>query len=418
MSALGAPVAAHFSRIEEAYAAELDTLVFRADDAGSVQSLRDRYMLDEEVLYLNHASIGTLPRAVHEARQRYLTLCESNPWLYMWGDTWEPGRESARAGVAAILGASPEEVALTHNTTEGFNVLAHGLSLGPGDEVLFSSLNHDGASVCWRHMAEVRGFQVRSFSFPVGDVPGLSDDDVVDIHMAEVRDETKVLVFPHVDNMVGLRHPLGSLASEAHRRGIEFVASDGAQSAGMLPLALAETEIDFYAASPHKWIQAPKGLGALYVRSATLDRLRPMWVTWGQQRWRGTVRVFEDYGTRNLPETLALGDAADFQRTLGADEKQRRLQRIWRQMKDRVDAAPSLGWRSPLAWESGASLVAIEVAGRSANELAIELYRDHGVVVRAFQNADLNALRVSPNVLTTDAEIDRFFDLLEMKATS
>jgi len=111
------------------------------------------YLLSPDVLYLNHASIGTIPRAVHEARVRYLTLCESNPHLYMWGEAWVAPKEAVRSKGAALLNCTPQEIAVTHNTTEGFNLLALGLDLGAGDEVLFSSLNHGGASApspCWK----------------------------------------------------------------------------------------------------------------------------------------------------------------------------------------------------------------------------------------------------------------------------
>ncbi|HSR43300.1 MAG TPA: aminotransferase class V-fold PLP-dependent enzyme, partial [Longimicrobiales bacterium] len=146
------------------------------------------------------------------------------------------------------------------------------------------------------------------------------------------------------------------------------------------------------------------------------ETLRPLWVTWGQRRWEGTVRVFEDYGTRNLPETLALADAVRFQESLGSDEKERRLVRTWSRMRERVEAVPGLEWRSPERWERGASLVAVRVRGRPAAELGAALYAGHGVVVRAFGGGSLDHLRVSPNVMTTDAEMDRFFERLETEA--
>ncbi|MDH3459250.1 MAG: hypothetical protein OER90_20600, partial [Gemmatimonadota bacterium] len=96
-------------------------------------ALRERYLLDPEILYVNHASIGTIPRMVHEARVRYQALCETNPWAYMWSDEWQEPREKVRVKAGLMLGCTSEDVAFTHNTTEGFNVLALGLPLGSGD---------------------------------------------------------------------------------------------------------------------------------------------------------------------------------------------------------------------------------------------------------------------------------------------
>jgi selenocysteine lyase/cysteine desulfurase len=376
------------------------------------QGMRDRYLLDATVTYLNHASIGTVPRAVHSAGMRYREICEENPWLYIWGGAWEGALEGVRYASSDLLGCQARDVAITHNTTEGFNLLAQGLPLGSGDEILFSTLNHPGAAICWEHMAARRGYRVRQFDFPVGDVPGMSADEVVEIHAAQIREETRVLVFPHIDNIVGLRHPMAALTEMAKQRGVEYVLVDGAQSAGMIPLEVERSGVDAYSTSPHKWVQSPKGLGILYVRHHLLDELRPMWVTWGQDRWKGTARIYEDYGTRDLPEVLALGAALDFQRGLGADRKLAWYREMFRWLLEAVGATPGLAWRSPTSWHMGASLVGIEVTTGRAGTVSETLFRDHGIVVRPFPDPGLNSLRVSPNLLNSQEEILGLVNLL------
>jgi len=381
-------------------------------DAQGFADLHDAYMLGPDVRYLNHASIGTIPRAVHEARVRYLELCETNPHLYMWGEAWQAPKQEVRSKGAALLGCSPDEVAITHNTTEGFSLLAQGLPLGPGDEVLFSSLNHSGASVGWQHHGARRGYAVRRFAFPIFELPGMSAGDVVDTYVAEIRPETRVLVFPHVDNIVGLRHPVRELADAARARGVEFVAVDAAQSVGMFPLDVTAMGVDYLATSPHKWVQAPKGLGMLYVRRAAQEQLSPMWISSGQARNRGTAGIYDDYGTRNLAEVLALGDAIDFQQRLGGAAKETRHRAVWRRLREAVDSSARLTWHSPRDWSLSAALYGIEVNGRSSAELSDRLFREHGLVFRPFHTQGLESMRISPNVNTTDAEITRFLELI------
>ncbi len=147
LGALAAPALAQIANLRRAFAEELANAPETGGPLGS--ALRSAYSLDDGITYLNHASIGTVPRRVQEAHRRYLEVCERNPWLYMWGGDWNPPREATRRSAAGLLGCQPAEVALTHNTTEAFNLLAHGLPLAAGDEVLFSSLNHSGASACW-----------------------------------------------------------------------------------------------------------------------------------------------------------------------------------------------------------------------------------------------------------------------------
>jgi selenocysteine lyase/cysteine desulfurase len=382
-------------------------------DAGeeAIRRLRAEYLLDPSILYVNHASIGTIPRSVVDAHVAALRLCETNPWLYMWGGAWEEPRELVRASLARLLGSPPESVAITHNTTEGFNVLASGLDLGPGDEVLFSELNHDGASICWDHEARRKGFTVRRMAFPVEEAAGMGPEDVARVHLEAIRPETRVLVFPHVDNRIGVRHPLRPISEGAHARGVEVVAVDGAQSAGMLPLDLEASGVDAFAGSPHKWIQSPKGLGVLYLRESLRASLDPFWVTWGQARWSDSARRYEDYGTRNLAAVVALGDALDVQEGLGAAAKLDRYRSVHARLRDAVDATPGLAWRSPREFEAGASLVAVEIEGARAPEVGARLLSEERVILRSFGERP-NALRISPNVATTDAELDRLVELL------
>ncbi len=411
--ATGLAAAAPLVEADRALASTLDALGARprlsASDAGA-RRLREEYLLAPGLSYLNHASIGTIPRVVHDAHRAYLAICETHPWLYMWGGAWEEPRERVRERAGAALRCPATDVAITHNTTEGFNLLAQGLPLGRGDEVLFSSLNHDGASVCFRHHGAARGYAVRSFPFPLERIGSMTAEEVVGLHVEQIRPATRLLVFPHVDNIVGVRHPLAELTAAAHRHGVEFVAVDGAQTVGMLEVDLGASGVDFYAASPHKWLQAPKGLGLFYARAGSREALRPMWVTWGQNRWAGTIRRFEDYGTRNLPGVLALGDALDFQAALGVREKVARYRVLFERLHELAAATPGFGWRSPAEWDRGASLVSVSVEGLDAPEFSRRMMEE-GYVFRPFRLPGLNAVRLSPNVFTTTEELERFFDL-------
>lgn len=383
-----------------------ELLTINAD--ASPERLAEEYTLEPGLVYLNHGSIGTIPRRVQQARAAYLATCEQNPWLYMWGGAWEQAREDTRAAAARVLGSAPEDVAITHNTTEGFNVLARGLPLGRGDEVLFSSLNHAGASACFEHAAQTRGFTVRKFPLPLEEAATLSIDDVVALHTEAISDDTRVLVLPHIDNMIGLRHPIAAIAKAAKARGVGYVFVDAAQTVGMIPVDFAASGIDALCASPHKWLQAPKGLGLFCTTPDLREVLRPFWVTWGQQRWADTVRVFEDYGTRNMPEVLALGDAIAFRERLGIAAGAAKLRQRREAVMARVDATPGLRFRSPRDWALGGSLVAVQVEGKAAPALAQQLFERHRVIVRGF-GGEFDSLRISPNIATTDDDIDRLF---------
>lgn len=379
-------------------------------DAGAAR-LRDEYTVSEDVVYLNHASIGTIPKAVQDAHRKYLAVCEANPWLHIWGDAWTEPENRVVAAAAAALGCGGDEAAVIHNTTEGFNLLAHGLPLGPGDEVLFSSLNHTGASACWLAQGPRRGFATRRFPFPLEKIADLSPDQLVDIYVREISDKTRLLVVPHIDNVFGIRTPLERLAAEAKKRGVRWIAVDGAQCVGMIPVDLKKAGVDFYATSAHKWIQAPKGTGLLFVKKAAQEHLQPMITTFGQRRWRNSARRYSDYGTRDLPGVLAVGDALAFQTRLD-DARPRRLKVLLDRLRDRVGNEKRLSWQSPSDATLASAVVAVGVEGGRAAALADKLFKWSGIVVRPFSGNGMNHLRVSPNLMNDTKQIDTFVDAL------
>lgn len=409
MGTAGAPVLGSVIAAQDAFAETLHGLDLPAYTAATFPRLRDEYLLSPEVSYLNHASIGTIPRAVQVARQQYLDACETNPWLHMWGGAWEEPHEAVRAEAAALINAEANHVAFLHNTTEAFSLLANGLPLGPGDEVVFSTLTHAGASIAFDHLASVRGFSVTRFDFPLLDVATMSVDDILSLYDPHLTANTKLLVLPHIDNTVGLRHPIRELAQLARAKGVDFIAVDAAQTVGMIPVDMAALGVDVFATSPHKWLQAPKGLGLSYFSPAIQDVLRPMWMTWGQAQW-DHARRYEDYGTRNLAEVLTLGDAMAFQSQLHAAEREQRLRDLWTFTRSLAEENPQTAWRSPTTWALGGSLYAIEVPGNSS-QLAKQLFAEHGLVFRPFTINGVHTVRLSPNVFTTEDEIARFFEL-------
>jgi len=399
--ALGLAMVASPSRAEEP-----------ATPEAAAADLRSAYDLDPSIVYLNHASVGTMPRSVREAREHWLAEIESDPRAHVFGDAFHDEKDRVRDRCARLLGCGPGEVAVSRNTTEAFHLLASGLALRPGDEVLTSSLNHVGATACFRHDAETRGYRLRQFDFPAAEVPGLTTSDLVRLYTEPIRERTRLLVLPHIDNIYGIRHPIREIAAAARERGVEWIAVDAAQSVGMVPVDTGDAGVDFLATSAHKWLQAAKGTGILFVRERAIPSVRPLFVTWGQARWKGTARMFEDYGTRDPSELLVLGAAIEFQQSLGA-RKERRLRELRDRIRARVAASGKLRWRSPRSWELGASLVAVEVPDVASSAVLEHVWARHRIAFRAMDSHGLSTVRLSPNVMNTEAEIDRFFDVVE-----
>lgn len=371
---------------------------------------KDDYSLDKQIKYLNHGSIGTIPKIVQQAHREYLSLCESNPWFYMWSGEWEEPIENVRQKTAEFLNADSDEISFPHNTTEVYNLLALGLPLAPDDEVLFSNLNHAGASIPFHIHSKKRGYSVKVFDIPVHDLPNITKEDILDLYEANITSRTKLLVIPHIDNTFGIRQPVKEITALARSKGVEFISLDTAQTMGMIPVDVRNLDIDVIGTSAHKWIQAPKGVSVAYFNRRIHQKLDPMWVTWGQKDWKDSARKYEDYGTRNLAEVLTLGHSIEYQSNIASTLKEEKLKSLWQHAQNLCEQNNNTVWRSPSDWELSGSLFVVELKKEQPSILSKKLFKEKGFVFRPFDQH--STIRISPNVFNTTKELDELFDLV------
>ena len=213
----------------------------------------------------------------------------------------------------------------------------------------------------------------------------MTASDVVTLHAEAIGERTRVLVLPHIDNQVGLRHPLPAIAKAARERGVRWIAVDAAQSVGMIPVDVGALGVDFYATSTHKWLQSPKGLGLLVTSERGREALRPMWVSWGQRRWSGSARPL-----RGLRHPQPASDPEPRARS-----RRPRNARLGRALGPLRAPAPPLPrarrgrLQAALALTGPVGPVGLDprrrVGERSSREVAKQLYERHGIVLRPFE---------------------------------
>ncbi len=377
--------------------------------SGDLPTRKD-YTLGTNITYLNHGSTGTIPKIVQEVHQDYLALCERNPWFYMWSGEWSEPIEEVRAKAARFINADVDEISFPHNTTEIFNVLALGLSLNKEDEVLFCNFSHSGAAIPFHMHSQNLGYSVKTFDIPHTDLSLITKDEILSLYKQNITSKTKLVVIPHIDNTFGIRQPVKEITALARSKGVEFVALDSAQSMGMIPIDAKELDVDVIGTSAHKWIQAPKSISVAYFSKRIQNHINPMYVTWGQKNWSDSARKFEDYGTRNLAQVLTLGHAIDFQMAIASNAKELKLKSLWALAKQLTDENPNTAWRSPSSWELSGSLFVIEIKNQKPSDLALKLFENNGYVFRSFDQ--YSTIRISPNLVNTENEISRLFDLI------
>ena len=204
------------------------------------RAVRAQYPLLDDPIYLNTGGLGPISQPVLD------TVDATTRQLQQHSETGHSLLEPARAVLAHFIGALPEEVCFVRNATEGNSLIASGLALAAGDEVIFETHAHPGGSFPWLNQAKLRGVTVRLFE---------PDTTSAEANLARisglVTPRTKVIQVSHITCTTGLVFPVEAIAEFARARGVWFHV-DGAQAAGMIPVDVHALGCDSYAFSGHK----------------------------------------------------------------------------------------------------------------------------------------------------------------------
>lgn len=226
----------------------------------NVAEARAQFPVLERFAYLNTGSLGPLSRgtlAAMEERARF-DQEQGRAGLAWFQDMFEL-RGRVRARLAALLGTSPDRIALTTSTTGGCNIVLAGLELGPEDEIVTTDSEHPGLLL----PLHVSGARVR-----VAEVEARPTADALETILSAVTPRTRLLALSHVLWTTGQVMPVHELKRES---GLPVLV-DGAQSVGAIPVSVGE--LDYYTVSCQKWLCGPEPLGALYVREPEELRVR------------------------------------------------------------------------------------------------------------------------------------------------
>ncbi len=223
-----------------------------------------------DVTYLNTGSAGPLlaPAAVAMTAQLEGELAEGRAGQVAW-ERFLASRQGLRTGLAALVGADADEIALTHHTTEGLNLALWGLDWQAGDRILLTSLEHAAAQAAVLTLAARHGLEITVVEC------GTGQRDVVLAALAgALATPARLLVTSHVSWSTGALLPVAEMTAAAHAAGTAVLV-DGAQAVGATPVDFRALGADFYAFNGYKWLCGPEGTGALAVGRGWHERLRP-----------------------------------------------------------------------------------------------------------------------------------------------
>jgi isopenicillin-N epimerase len=361
--------------------------------------LREKFLLDPSVTFLNHGSFGATPRAVFERYQEWQLELERQPVLFL-DRRLDALLAEARAVLGAYVGADPDDLVFVPNATAGVNVAAWPLGLQPGDEVLSTDLEYGAIDLTWEHVCG--DFGARYVRTPIR-LPVTSAEAIVDAVWAGVGPRTRALFLSHHTSATAMTLPVEELCRRAREAGIQTIV-DGAHVPGHLPLNLRQLDADYYAASCHKWLGAPKGAGFLYVRRELQRDVHPLLISWGYEGDDPSfVSRHQKQGTRDPSAYLTVPAAIAWQDEHEWAAVRDRCHELARRARNELDLEPL----TPDSNEFFAQMVTLRLPKNAPRDLQERLYAEHRIEIPVFERGDERFIRASFQGYNDTADLER-----------
>ena len=368
----------------------------------------DRTIRGKQLVYLDNAATTQKPRQVIDALVHYYEHYNANihRGLHTLAEEATAAYEASRVKAGRFINAAhPEqEVVFTRNTTESINLVANAWGrkfLQPGDEIVFSAMEHHSNLVPWQLVALATGAKLRFIE--IDDGGHLIWDDV----LAKIGERTKVVAITQMSNVLGTINPVKEIAALAHKFGA-IVIIDGAQSVPHMPVDVQDMDCDFLAFSSHKML-GPTGVGVLYGKRAQLEAMDPFLgggemikrVTYEESTYADLPHKYEA-GTPNIADVIAFAPAIDYLEGLGMDAVREHEIAITQYAIDRLRATDGVVVYGPTDAAEKGGAVTFNYRDLHPHDLS-QVLDQHAIAIRAGHHCAQPLMRRLDTVATARA---------------
>jgi isopenicillin-N epimerase len=367
--------------------------------------LKSEFLLDSEVIFLNHGSFGACPRPVFEAYQKWQRELERQPVEFL-GRRARDLMAEARAALADFLHCDEDEVVYFTNPTTAINMVARSLDLKPGDEILTTDHEYGAMDRAWRFICQQTGARYVRQPIPL---PVTTPEAFVETFCLGITSRTRVVFISHITSPTALRFPVEAICRRARQLGLLSII-DGAHAPGQLPLDLTKLGADLYTGACHKWLCAPKGAAFLYARREVQDRLLPLVISWGWEAEEPSDSRFIDHhewqGTRDIAAFLSVPAAIRFQQEHHWNTVRRQCHETASKTRARINALTGFEALCPDSQDWFIQMFTARLPELDCEALQKQLYDEYKIEVATHRWNDHPLIRVSFQAYNDEEDAD------------
>lgn len=377
-----------------------------------MEYLRDYFLLDPGITFLNFGSFGACPKPVFAEYQRFQLELERNPVQFNTVKGYDYIRES-REALASYINCNTNDVVYTPNPTFAINTVAKNLKLDTGDEVLSTDLEYGALDRTWDYYCKKSGarFVRQHIRLPLQSKEQFAED-----FWKGFSFKTKAIFISQITSTTGLILPVSEICAEAKKRGLLTIV-DGAHVPGHIPLDLAQLQADIYTGACHKWMLTPKGSSFLVVKKEFQPWMEPLVVSWGYKSAAPSDSQFLDYhqfnGTRDFSAYLTIPKAIEFMKEHSWWQVAEACRELVRSNVQRFCDLVGTSPLAPVTGEFFGQLASVPVRATDPVRLKNRLFNDYGIEVPVMPHNDQVYLRYSVNAFNSQKDLDKLYTALK-----
>ena len=358
--------------------------------------MKDLYLLDPEITFLNHGSYGACPKPVLEEYQRWQRQLERQPVEFLASDVYDY-LKVARDSLGKFVGCSGDDLVYVTNPTTAVNTIIRSFDFGPGDEILITDQEYGALIRAWNQYADKRGFKLIEH---VTQLPMTTHEDFVNQLWSSVNEKTKVIYISQITSATGVILPAEEICRRAKAEGIMTII-DGAHVPAHIPLNISEMDPDVYVGACHKWLSAPKGSSFLYVKNSLQKDVNSLIISWGSEVDPSpSPFIFENQyqGTWDPSAYLTVPTAIEFQTNNDWESVKKRCRNLTRNTRDRIYDIIDTEPICPNTEEWLGQMAVVEIDINNALDLKLRFMEKYKIEMPVYQWKDKMLFRTSFNV--------------------
>lgn len=381
---------------------------------------RSDFLLSEEFTHLNHGSFGACPKEIFNDYQKWQLKLEQDPVHFFTKEGLDRLHDS-KVALGKYINCDEDDIVFTTNPTYAINIIAKGLELNPGDEILATNHEYGALDRTWDYYCTKSGAKYIQQDIPI---PLTSKDAFIEAFWNGYTPNTKAIFISQITSMTALIFPVKEICEKAKSLGLITIV-DGAHVPGHIPLDLQELKADIYTGACHKWMLTPKGCSFLYVNKSIQNDFDPVIISWGYKADIPGKSNFLDYhqqqGTRDYSAFLTVPKAIEFLQKNNWTEVSKSANQMildnYKSLCDLVGSVPIC----PVTSEFLGQICSVPVYIKNNDPALLKtiLFDTYKIEIPVFKLRDHVFMRLSTQVYVTQKDIDYLkFAISEIKSNT